>query len=376
MRIPRVLGLLVACACAKGAQTADGEKPLGSADSGAEGAPATLVSLPVTAEEVIDGDLVLSVMTKGFVRSETETRLKSEVGGTVEEILARPGDRVQKGQPIIRLAQYEFDLAIRRAEAAVSEATVRYEDNIVPESVTTRLPPTPERRRNAEVRAGLLSARISLEQARYEKERSTLRAPFDGVIDRVDVSLGERIGAGQAVTVLVDVTNLRVDAEVLDHDIPLVKAGGEAYVSTAASPRPTRGRIIAVLPIVDTTARAGRAYVRVQGNPTLRPGMYADVRLEAQRLTKRRLVPTAAIINRDGRDLVFVIRDGRAQWTYMVSGRSNGVYTEVLPDTAGQNPGQIPVKPGELVIVQGQLTLTHDAPVTVVAKRETDPAKD
>jgi multidrug efflux pump subunit AcrA (membrane-fusion protein) len=148
-------------------------------------------------------------------------------------------------------------------------------------------------------------------------------------------------------------------------------------VSSAASPnRIARGKITSVLPIVDSTSRAGRAYVRLTSNDVLRPGMYADVKLEAQRLTNRRLVPSPAIIQRDGRDLVFVVRDSKAQWTYVVSGRSNGIYTEILPDTSGQNVGQIPVNAGDVVIVQGHLTLTHDAPVRVVAKRETDVARN
>ncbi|HYV95984.1 MAG TPA: efflux RND transporter periplasmic adaptor subunit [Gemmatimonadaceae bacterium] len=349
-----------------------------SADAAAtpEAGSQTSLTLPVAADEARDGDLVLSIVTTGLVRSESETKLKSEVGGTIEAILARPGDHVTKGQPIIRLAPYEFDLAVRKAEAAVSEAQVRYESDYVPDSLATGKGPTPERLKAALARSGLTTARLNLETAKYDKERSTIRAPFDGVIDHLDVSQGERIGAGQIVTILVDQTNLRIEAAVLEHDIALVRAGGDAQVSSAAAPnRVAHGKITAVLPIVDSTSRAGRAYVRVQGNDVLKPGMYADVRLEAQRLPNRRLVPAPAIIQRDGRDLVFVVKNGRAQWTYVVPGRSNGSWTEILPDTSGQNVGSIPVKAGDVVIVQGQLTLTHDAPVRVVAKAEADTRK-
>jgi HlyD family secretion protein len=91
--------------------------------------------------------------------------------------------------------------------------------------------------------------------------------------------------------------------------------------------------------------------------------MYADVRLEAQRLANRRLVPARAIIERDGRPLVFVVKEGRAQWVYVTPGRSNGTETELLADST---TGAIPVAAGDLVIVEGHLTLTHDAPVRVV----------
>ena len=73
------------------------------------------------------------------------------------------------------------------------------------------------------------------------------------------------------------------------------------------------------------------------------------------------------MIERDGRPLVFVVKGDRAQWTYINPGRSNGIETEVLPDSA---TGQIPLKAGDEVIVEGHLTLTHDAPVRVAARRE------
>jgi HlyD family secretion protein len=311
--------------------------------------------------------LVLSVTTTGLVRSESETRLKAAVAGTIEAILAQPGDRVTAGQPIVRLAQFEFDLAVRTAQAAVDQATVAYEDYWAPDSIATGTAPSDERRASARIRSGLAAAELRLESARFDKARSTITACFGGIIDHLDVSLGETIGAGTVVTVLVDDRNLHIEAAVLEHDIALIRPGGDATVTVAAAPGAlARGRIIAVLPMIDSMSRAGRAYVRVRGSDVLRPGMYADVKLEAQRLPHRRLVPTRAIIQRDGHDLVFIAKDGRAQWTYVVPGRSNGMQTEILPDTSGAAAGRIPVQAGDLVIVEGHLTLTHDAPIRVV----------
>jgi len=73
------------------------------------------------------------------------------------------------------------------------------------------------------------------------------------------------------------------------------------------------------------------------------------------------------VIERDGRPLVFVVKDGRAQWVYIFPGRSNGQETEVLPDSS---TGVMPLKAGDVVLVEGHLTLTHDAPVRVIQKAE------
>lgn len=357
--------LIVSCTKGQTAEAADTTAASAQRDSSAESR--SNVSLPVAAEEVRDGDLVLSVTTTGQVRSDAEATLRAELAGTIEEVLVRPGDAVRHDQPLVRLDSRPYDLAVREAEAALEEAKLRFLEEIVPESLASGKGPSPARRANAYTKAGVQTAEVRLEKAKLDRERSTVTAPFDGVVDRVSVAKGERVSGGQEVTKVVNLSDLRIEAAVLEHDLPLIKVGGQAIVTTAADPtRQAIGRVVAVLPLVDSTTRAGRAYVRVPGNAALRPGMYADIRLEANRLTHRRLVPARAVIERDGRPLVFVVKNGRAQWTYINPGRSNGVDTEVLPDSAS---GQIPVNPGDQVIVEGHLTLTHDAPVRI-AKRE------
>ncbi len=337
-------------------------------DSAAGATKPSAISLPVVGQTVRKGDLVLSVVTTGQVRSDAMSRLKAEAGGTVQAVMVVPGQRVAKGQAIVRLDPRPLDLAVREAQAAVDQASMTYRDNIEPDSIVSGKAPTEERRQNALARSGLSGARVRLERAKYDRERATISAPFSGIIDRVDVSAGERISAGQDVATVVDMGNLRIEAAVLEHDLPLIKVGGLATVTTAAAPdQPATGRVSAVLPLVDSATRAGRALVRVKSNGTLRPGMYADVRLESTRLANRILVPAASVIEREGRPLVFVVKDGRAQWTYVNPGRTNGVDTEILPDSS---TGQIPVAVGDTVLTEGHLTLTHDAPVRVVAKTE------
>jgi membrane fusion protein, multidrug efflux system len=336
-----------------------------AADSAAT--PSSL-ALPVVGRQVRRGDLVLGVVTTGQVRSDAVAELKFETIGTVDSVLVRPGQVVTKGAPLIRLDPRPFDLAVTAAQAQVDQAEMTYIDAIVPDSLVTGQPPTPERRRNAMARSGLSGARARLETARLDRERSVLLAPFDGIVDRVEVASGERVTAGQNAATVVDMRHLRIEAQVLEHDLPLIRVGGQAVVTTAAAPgRQVIGRIEAVLPLIDSVTRAGRALVVVpSGNGTLRPGMYADLRLEATRLPGRILLPSRAIIERDGRPLVFVVKNGRAQWVYVTPGRSNGVDTEILPDSS---TNLIPVAIGDTVLIEGHLTLTHDAPVKLVNDR-------
>lgn len=374
-RVGVLASLAAAVGCgAGGGGVADSTDASGdaSAEGPAEGQDGTsTLALPVVAEEARDGDLVLRVTTTGQVRSDAAVKLRAEVGGTVGQLLVRPGERVARGQPLVRFDPYPFDLAVREAQAGADEAEQRFLESFVPESLVTGVGPSPEQRRALINKSGLAGARLRLERARWEQARAVIASPFDGVVDAIDVAPGERISAGQQLLTVVDTRNLRIEAQVLEHDLPLLRVGGEAVVISVGAPgQRIRGRIDAVLPLVDSLTRAGRAIVRIAGDGVLRPGMFTDVQLEATRLPDRRLVPARAVIERDGRPLVFVIRDGRAQWTYLTPGRSNGIETEVLPDSS---TGVVPVNAGDQVIVEGHLTLTHDAPVKLAAVRERTP---
>lgn len=354
-------------ACGKGTgAAANGDSSVADTTTGAsaDGPASPTLALPVVADEARSGDLILRISTVGQVRSDAVVKLKTSVEGTVATLLVRPGQAVKQGQEVLRLDAYPFELAVREAQARADEAEQKFLESYVPESLVTGRGPTNEQRRALMNKAGVSGARLQLERARYEQDRSIIRSPVTGTVDLVDVSVGEKLGAGQALLTIVDLAHLRIDAQVLEHDLPFIRVGGEALIASAGAPgRSLSGRIDAVLPLVDSVTRAGRAVVRVSGDGRLRPGMYADVSLEANRLAGRRMVPSRAVIERDGRPLVFIVRDGRAQWTYILPGRSNGRDTEVLPDSS---TGEIPVRAGDQVIVDGHLTLTHDAPVRVV----------
>lgn len=362
------LALVLLAGCKK--KDADGTEAGGTsaADSTAKDAAASNVTLPVVGQAVRVGDLILSVVTTAQVRSDGVAMLKSETVGPISAVNVRPGQSVTRGQVLVTVDPRELDLAVDRAQADLEDAKLKLLDNIVPDSIVSGKAVTGERLRSAEIRAGMDRARAAVEEAKLRRERASITAPFDGVVEEMKVSVGERLSQGQEVAKIVDLKNLRIEASVLEHDLAFIKIGGDATITAAAFPdKPIRGRVAAILPLVDSTTRAGRAVIRATGNGVLRPGMYADVRLEATRLPNRTIVPASAVIERDGRPLVFVVKGGRAQWVYIFPGRTNGFETEVLADSS---TGQIPVAAGDTVLVEGHLTLTHDAPVRLVAKQE------
>ena len=229
--------MFIALALGAACKGASGDDPAAADSTAADttqaaGAP---LALPVVGQEVRQGDLVLSVVTTGQIRSEAMSLLKSETNGTIIAVLVRPGDRVRKGQPLIQVDPRPLDLAVQDAAAKLEEARLKLLDNTMPDSIVTGRAVTGERLKNAEIRSGIEGARVALEQRKYERERATITAPFNGVMDDIKVAVGERLTTGQDIGRVVDLEHLRIEAAVLEHDLPLIRVGGQARVTAAAN---------------------------------------------------------------------------------------------------------------------------------------------
>jgi RND family efflux transporter MFP subunit len=361
-----LVALIGAVACGKKADPNDPNAPITAAtDSSKAG---STLALPVVGEPVRRGDLVLTVTATGQIRTDASATIKAQTQGTIKEVLIRPGDAVTRGQVIARIDPKPLDLDVQSAQAALATAEVMYSTDLATDSAFEGHV-RPERRAFLRAQHGLDGLMIALDKARLNRLNADILAPFDGVVESVNVAVGEQVNGNDIATV-VDLKNLRVEAQVLEHDIPLLHKGGEAWVTIAAFPdKPVRGTIAALLPLVDSITRAGRAVIRIVGDGNMRPGMYADVRLEATRLPNRIIVPARAVIERDNRPLVFVAQNGLAEWVYVNAGRSNGRETEILPDSAS---GVVPLKPGDIVLTDNIITLSHQAPIKLTPRRTGD----
>jgi multidrug efflux pump subunit AcrA (membrane-fusion protein) len=169
------------------------------------------------------------------------------------------------------------------------------------------------------------------------------------------VRVGGRLTAGTAVLTVVDLSDLGLTAQVDETDVLLVSPGVPATVEldavTGAS-YPARVRSVDVLPT--TSSRGGVSYrVRLSLEdgrfaaggraPTPRPGMSAVTHLRVREAADAVTVPATAVFSADGRDAVWVVRDGRADRVAVTVGVQG---KEVVQIVAG-------VQQGEQVVAHG-----------------------
>ncbi len=332
---------------------------------------ATGVAVPVEAGAARRGTFVIWASAEGQAAALRRAPLAAEVTGSIVEVPVREGDFVRSGQLIARIDPSVYELDLKEAEGALEQAMSTFSEltlgdqRIEDEAVRT------ERAGQARVRSGLAGAEARVEMARYDLQKTEFRAPYSGRVANLAVDVGSRIGPGDSIATIVDVSSVDVDVQVLESEIAAVARDREAMVRFTAFPgEEFTGVVVSVNPVVDPASHVGRVTVRLR-NPEARflPGMHANVRIAGSLYEDRVSVPKEAIVERSRREVVFVFEPteeggdtGLAKWRYVTTGLENEDWVEIVPSDETDM-----VQEGELVLIGGHTTLTHDARVRLAA---------
>jgi len=365
---PRVLFVLIACAAlavvawlgrgalpgkaAEAASDAASDDAAAESGDGASSSSRGPAALPVDGVVVERGPFVISVRATGRAEARQRAELSLPVSERISRVRVTEGDHVDAGETLVELERRPFEISLREAEAKRSTAESDFRVLLLSDS-----DPSDERRLFAEHRSGLTAAREGVARAELDLEGTRLVAPFGGWIADVRAETGERASANGPLVTLVDLSSIRVRAEVLESDLGRVALGAAATVRFAALPGEAfSGKVAAVAPEVDAERGTGIVYVELE-NPgaRIKPGMYAELDVAGDVHGDRISVPREAVLERDQRLLVFRATGGRAEWQYVETGLESRDRIEI---TSG-------VAEGDTVLTAGHLTIAHGAPVQV-----------
>lgn len=305
----------------------------------------------------------------GTIRARSQSRLGAERAGRVVEIPHREGATVRRGDVLVRLdlstAASQLEAARRDSQAldAVHEAAhtalglarraheraleLAARELVAPEALEAAGAAVASA--EAELRAAearVLGARSTVRLARDEIAHRVVRAPFDGVVSRRHVEVGESVVPGQLVLEVTSLDRLYVSAPIDERDAGRLHAGLPARITVDSYPEASwSGRVARVAPLVEETSERNRTLeVEVElaapgeTGRELRPGMTADVEIVLERRENVLRVPTAAVV--ESRRVLVVERE-RVVEREIEAGIKNWQWTEVRGGLAA----------GEIVIV-------------------------
>ena len=270
-----------------------------------------------------DTTLTTGPTLSGTLEPELAATVRAELGGSVTELRVDDGQAVKRGQLLLRID----DIALRdgylsaRAALRSSEATAQLARRNADRArrlnaagaVADR--EVEDAETNATTAEGQVAdAKARLANAREQLDKTTLRAPFDGVVANVTVSEGDVVQTGAELLSVLDPTSLRLEASVPAEYIAAVKPGTPVQFTVSGfEGRRVTGEVERVSPSVDPATRQVRVIVSLANEErSLVAGLFADGRV-ATESRPGIVVPRAAIDDRGIRPLVMRLKGGRVE---------------------------------------------------------------
>ena len=330
--------------------------------------------LPVAVTEVAEGkvEATLANTRAGTVEACQRTKLSTIIGGRIEFLGVKEGDRVKKGQLLLKLWNDD-----QQAQAALSQSQIVLADRRSQEACIAAVNAEKEAKRQAELRdkgfvsasreeiarteaevkrascntakADVAQAEARLKATRVEQGRVALYAPFDGTVAKIVGELGEYstpsppgVPTPPAID-LIDETCLYVKAPMDEVDAPKIRPGLSARITLDALPgKPMPGRVKRVAPYVSAVEKQARtvdvdvdfadANYSGGGTAVLLVGYSADVEIVLDTHADTVRVPTAALL--EGSKVLLLGADGLLVDRKVKPGLANWEYTEIVDGLA------------------------------------------
>jgi multidrug efflux pump subunit AcrA (membrane-fusion protein) len=341
---------------------------------------------PVKTEAIRQESVRRTVEVVGTLAAVDEVTISSEAEGRVAKLLADLGDRVTAGQPLIELdrekPQYNFDqqraalertLAkygatdprhlptieqtpdVQKAQAELVQARQAYERadqlnkrQLVPKQtlddadamLRSKQASYDSSLQNAKnLRADIDASEAAMKLAERQLRDTSIKAPFDGYVQKRLVNMGEYVKVQTPVMAVVRVDPLKVTAEIPEKMAPWIQTGEPVELSVDAYPDKTfTGKLSRISPAVSTATRAF-PFEALVPNPqaVLKPGTFARVRINSSKVDQVLTVSYSALQYRYGVNRVFVVNGDTANAKEVKVGERFGDRIEVL---SGVNAGE------------------------------------
>jgi len=334
--------------------------------------------------KVKKGDLASFISVTGTLTPNRESRIGPKVEGRIEEIYVDVGDRVEKGQPLIKLEQRTYIIARNEADAALKTARanlVKAEVNL--KNITRDLKRfssalkdkvvSQQRHDDVDSDYTIAQAELMLAGAQVKEAEAKLamaennltdtitRAPFSGFIVEKLMEEGEVsnwVTYLWEVLDLVDIEKVKIECRVSETKLPFLYVGKEAAVQVDAYPEEGfTGKIMVINNRVDPKSRTFLIKIEIP-NPgfRLKGGMFCRVKIAEQEKRGVLQIPKEALLVKEGKHTVYKVDNGKASAQVVKLGISDGDWVEVIEGLNGT----------ESIVIEGLYALTDGVLVEVI----------
>lgn len=306
------------------------------------GPPAAVVVAQVEKQPLWDEEEVV-----GNVEAAQRSVLSAKVTGVIDAVNVAPGAKVARGQVLATIDAREIKARLDSAAAAQDQARKDFAriEKLLQSGSSTR-----QEFEGATTR--LRTADAALVEAKTMLQYTEITAPFDGVLTRKLVEVGDLATPGKPLLELENSSLLRFECEIPEALVDKVQMGGELAVMVDAAGAELYGRVSEIAPSASAGSRTFLVKLDLPAAEKLRAGQFGRVRVPV-RERPAVLVAEGAVVRRGQIESVFVIEEGKARLRLIKSGRKMDGKVEVLSGLSG----------GEVVVVRDAHLLQDGAAV-------------
>jgi RND family efflux transporter MFP subunit len=290
------------------------------------------------------------LVSNGKVFSSEKAVVPFKVNGIIRELAIRNGKKVNAGELLAVIEDFEFKSQFTAARQNLEKALLNFKKDLLTYYLTddtSKL--TSQEIRYARTRSGLDDAVTALRLAEYNFNNTRIHSPISGVVANLEALQWNPSQNYPDLCTIINDKKMEVEFPVIESEYGFINQGMPVGImpfindSTVIS-----GTITQINPQVDETGMV-KIKAGLRNNGHLIDGMNVKVVIRKP-VPGRLVVPKEALVIRQGRDVIFVRQDSLAIWKYVTVEYENSTSVSVSEG----------LEPGDLVIVSGNVNLAHE----------------
>lgn len=237
-------------------------------------------------------------------------------GGMVRAVLVDAGSWVRQGQTLATVdrsvqsqnaAQLAAQIQVARADAALAQNEYERSQALVGRGFVSKADLDRKKAARDAAFARIRVAQANLNSMRAQIGRLDIRAPRSGLILSRNVEVGQVVSAGSgALFHLAEGGEMEMRAQISQQDLAFIHQGMAASVTPTGTDRSFAGRVWLVAPMIDPQSRQGEVRISIAYDPAIRPGGFAEAKIESGATTAP-LLPQSAVLSDEQGNYVYVV---------------------------------------------------------------------
>lgn len=279
--------------------------------------------------------------------------ISPEISGQITSIQVKEGDKVKKGQVLAKLNTEVIENSIREVKTSLKLASTVFEKQkqLWDQNIGSELD-------YLNAKNNMERMEVQLQTLESQLDMATIDSPINGIVDRIDVNVGELAMPGAMMMQVVNLDQFYLNVEVSESYIPFLHKGDPVIVNlTAYGEHYINGKINRIANIINPENRSFQVSISMENaDNKIRPNMLAEVKFKDFESENALVVPSIIVKKDFNGNYMFIAKKSEegmvARKVYVETGKSIANVTHIL---SGLNEGDHVIVKGYNQVVEGSL---------------------